>query len=82
MALVLLLVLGLMLPFLVDVALSGAPGAEQSWLAGLMRWVATGYHVERMLTGVIDTADLGYFAVVIGVFLVLSKAVVESSRWR
>ena len=82
LALVLLLVLGLMLPFLVDVALSGAPGAEQSWLAGLMRWIATGYHVERMLTGVIDTADLVYFAVVIGIFLVLSKTVVESARWR
>ena len=82
LALVLLLVFGLMLPFLVDVALSGAPGAEQSWLAGLMRWIATGYHVERMLTGLIDTADLAYFVVVIGIFLVLSKAVVESSRWR
>ena len=81
-ALVLLLVLGLMLPFLVDVAISGAPGAEQSWLAGLMRWIATGYHVERMLTGVIETGDLAYFVVVIGVFLVLAKAVVESARWR
>lgn len=82
LALVLLLVLGLMLPFLVDVALSGAPGASEGWLAGLMRWIATGYHVERMLSGVIDTGDLAYFAVVAGVFLVLAKAIVESARWR
>ncbi len=81
-ALVLLLVLGLMLPFLADVALSGSPGGEESWLGGLMRWIATGYHVERMLSGVIDTADLVYFGVVIGVFLVLAKAIVESARWR
>lgn len=82
MALVLLLVLGLMLPYLVDVTLSSAPGAEEGWLGGLMRWIATGYHVERMLNGVVDTADLVYFGVVIGVFLVLAKAIVESARWR
>lgn len=81
-ALVLLLVLGLMLPFLIDVTLSGVPGAEEGWLAGLMRWIATGYHVERLLTGVVSTADLVYFAVVTGIFLTLAKAIVESARWR
>jgi len=80
--LVLLLVLGLMLPFLVDVTASGGGGAQEGWFSGLMRWIATGYHMERMLTGLVDTADLGYFAVVTGLFLVLTKAIVESARWR
>jgi ABC-2 type transport system permease protein len=82
LGLVLLLVLGVMLPFLVEVALGGAgvPAAEA--LGGLMRWVATGYHFERLISGVVDTADLAYFAVVIGTFLVLAKTIVESSRWR
>jgi ABC-2 type transport system permease protein len=80
--LVLVLVLGVMLPFLVDIALTGAgvPAAES--LGAVMRWVATGYHFERLISGVVDTADLAYFVVVIGVFLTLSKAVVESTRWR
>ena len=81
-ALVLLLVLGLMLPFLVDVTLSGVPGAEESRVAALMRWIATGYHVERLLTGVVTTGDVVYFAVVTGVFLTLAKTIVESARWR
>lgn len=80
--LVLVLVLGIMLPFLVDVAFTGAgvPAAES--LGGLMRWIATGFHFERLISGVVDSADLAYFVVVIGIFLTLSKAVVESSRWR
>jgi len=79
--LVLLLVLGLMLPFLVDVSAAGGAGGE-GWLAGLMRWVATGYHIERLLTGLVDTGDLAYFVVVAGIFLALTKATVESARWR
>jgi ABC-2 type transport system permease protein len=81
-ALVLLLVLGLMLPFLVDVTVAGGSAAEGGWFAGLMRWVATGYHMERLLRGLVDTADLAYFGVVTAVFLVLTKAIVESARWR
>lgn len=79
--LVLLLVLGMMLPFLVDLTLAGGAEGESS-LAALMRWIGTGQHLERLLVGVVDTADLAYFAVVIGVFLVLARAVVESARWR
>lgn len=80
--LVILLVLGLMLPFLIDVTVSGAGEAGEGGLAGLMRWIATGYHIERMLTGLVDTADIAYFVVISGVFLVLTKTVVESARWR
>ena len=34
------------------------------------------------MQGLVDTADLAYFAVVIGTFLLLTKASVESVRWR
>jgi ABC-2 type transport system permease protein len=80
--LVLVLVMGVMLPFLVDIAFSGAGVPAADAIGGLMRWVATGYHFEHLISGEIDTADLAYFVVAIGVFLTLSKAVVESSRWR
>ena len=33
-------------------------------------------------SGLVDTADLAYFAVVIGSVLLLTKAAVESVRWR
>ena len=77
-AMVLLLVFGLMLPFLVDVAFAG----EGGWLGDFMSWIATGYHFERLLQGVVDSADVAYFAVVTGVFLLLAKATLESARWR
>jgi hypothetical protein len=35
-----------------------------------------------MLQGLIDTADLAYFVVASGVFLLISKTVIESARWR
>jgi ABC-2 type transport system permease protein len=81
-AMVLLLVLGLMLPFLVDLVLAGATEGAAKWLGDLMRYMATGFHFERLLEGVVDTADLAYFVVVIGTFLLLSKTTVESARWR
>jgi ABC-2 type transport system permease protein len=81
-ALVLLLVLGLMLPFLIDVTVVGTADGEAGWLTGAMRWIATGYHVESLLNGVIDTADIAYFFVVIAMFLTLTRTIVESARWR
>jgi hypothetical protein len=30
----------------------------------------------------VDTADLAYFVVMIGVFLLMTKTAVESVRWR
>ena len=78
-AVVLLLVLGLMLPFLVDVALGDASEGAGAWIAGLMRWIATGFHLEKLLEGVIDTADIAYFVVVSGSFLLLDYALNLSS---
>jgi len=39
-------------------------------------------HVEPLLEGLVNTADLAYFAVVIGTFVLLAKAALESVRWR
>ena len=79
---VLLLILGMMLPFIVDITMAGSGLGRDSAIAEIVRWVATGSHVDRMLQGLIDTADLAYFAVASAVFLLLSKTVIESSRWR
>jgi hypothetical protein len=47
-----------------------------------MRWLATADHFQRLAEGLVETRDLVYFAVVTGVFLILTKASVESVRWR
>ncbi|MBY0399414.1 ABC transporter permease [Myxococcota bacterium] len=79
---VLLLILGMMLPFIVDISMSGSGVAADSKVAEVVRWMATGSHVDRMLQGLIDTGDLAYYAVASAIFLVLSKTVIESARWR
>jgi len=79
---VLLLILGMMLPFIVEITMSGSGLGRDSSIAQVVGWIATGNHVDRMLKGLIDTADLVYFAVSCGVFLILSKTVIESARWR
>lgn len=79
---VLLLILGMMLPFIVDISMSGSGIAHDSRIAEAVRWMATGSHVDRMLQGLIDTADLAYYVVASAIFLVLAKTVIESARWR
>ncbi len=79
---VMLLILGMMLPFIVEITMAGSGLGRDSTVAQIVNWMSTGSHVERMLKGLIDTADLAYFAVASGVFLLLSKTVIESSRWR
>jgi len=79
LTLVLLLGFGLILPFLVEV---GSAGDSSVPLVRGLAWISTGRHFDPFLGGLVDTADLGYFAVVTGVFLLLAKTVVESVRWR
>jgi len=74
---VLLLSLLLMPAFSELGVLGGASG-----LGGAFKWVSTGEHFQQLLKGLIDTRDLAYFAVIIGSFLLLTKASVESVRWR
>ena len=79
---VLLLILGMMLPFIVDISMSGSGVSGDSPVAEVVRWMATGSHVDRMLQGLIDTSDLAYYAVASAIFLLLAKTVIESARWR
>jgi len=81
-ALTLLLVMGVILPFIVKIGMGGASGAGSSWLVDVMDYVATGAHTEKLLGGLVDTADMGYFAAVTAIFLCLTKAAVEAVRWR
>jgi hypothetical protein len=68
----------LLLPAIADLGIAG----EGAGVGGALRWLATGDHFQDMLKGLVDTSDLAYFAVVIGSFLLLTKASVESVRWR
>ena len=79
---VLLLILGMMLPFIVEISMAGSGLGSDSAISQIVNWMSTGSHVERMLKGLIDTADLAYFVIASAVFLVLSKTVIESARWR
>ena len=79
---VLLLILGMMLPFIVEISMAGSGLGRDSAIPQAVNWMSTGSHVERMLKGLIDTADLAYFVIASAVFLVLSKTVLESARWR
>jgi len=64
--------------------LGGAQGlfAGGGWAADLLRWLATAEHFQRLTEGLVETRDLVYFAVLTGTFLLLTKAAVESVRWR
>jgi ABC-2 type transport system permease protein len=76
-AFVLLLCL-LLMPAISELGvLGGATG-----IGGALQWVSTGQHFQQLMKGLVDTSDLIYFAVIIGAFLLLTKASVESVRWR
>jgi len=64
--------------------LGGAQGlfSGGGWAADLLRWLATAEHFQRLTEGLVETRDLVYFAVMTGIFLLLTKAAVESVRWR
>jgi len=74
---VLLLVL-MLLPAVSDLGMLG--GGES--LGAVFRWLSIGVHVQALVQGLVDTADLVYFAVMIGSFLLLTRLTVESVRWR
>ena len=73
---VLLLVL-LILPAISELGVAGTSEARE-----VLRYLSTDVHLEELVKGLVDSSDLAYFAVMIGSFLVLTKAAVESVRWR
>ena len=74
---VLLLVL-MLLPAVSDLGMLGGG----SGIASLFRWLSIGVHVQELVHGLVDSADLVYFAVMIGSFLLLTRMTVDSVRWR
>ena len=78
-AIVLSLVM-MMLPYVGQSA--GAQGGAAAELSQGLRWLSSIEHYQPMLQGLVDTKNLAHFAVVIGVFLLLTKASIESVRWR
>ncbi len=76
-SLVLLLVI-LLLPAVADLGVAaGAP-----WIGDLCRYLSANAHLEQLVSGIVDTGDLAYFAVMIATFALMTKASVESARWR
>jgi ABC-2 type transport system permease protein len=72
------LILLLLLPGMAEFGIAGnAPG-----VADTLRYLSVQLHFEPLLNGLVDTADLAYFAFMIGSFLIITKAIVESARWR
>lgn len=51
-------------------------------LGGLVGWFSVLLHYEPMVTGVIDTGDLAFFACFTGALLFLTHRVIDSRRWR
>ena len=76
-AFVLLLIMEL-LPAVTGLGVIAQSGTLSEGFGGL----AVRGHFVELLQGLIDTADLVYFAVVIGIFLLMTRAAVESVRWR
>jgi ABC-2 type transport system permease protein len=81
LAFVLLLLLW-MLSFLADLGAAGGTLGPANTLSNLLRYLSSSDHFEQLVKGLVDTTDLVYFAVIIGSFLLLAKAAVESVRWR
>jgi ABC-2 type transport system permease protein len=73
-----ILVTLLLLPGIAEFGIAGSG----SGVAGTLRYLSVQIHFDPLLNGLVDTADLGYFAVMIGGFLAITKAAVESVRWR
>ena len=71
-----------MLSFLADLGATGGAIGSATGVPDLLRWLSTAEHFERFVKGLIDTADLAYFGVIIGSALLLTKFTVESVRWR
>jgi len=81
LALVLLLILWL-LSVVADLGAAGGAMGATSGFSDFLRWLSSSDHFEDLVRGLVDTRSLAYFAFMIGTFLVLTKASVESVRWR
>lgn len=76
------IVIFVVLSLLANLAASQGLFGTVEWAGDVMRWLATLEHFYPMTDGLVETKDLVYFAAVTGTFLLLTKASVESVRWR
>jgi len=81
LALVLLLILWL-LSVVADLGAAGGAVGTNSVASQILRYLSSADRFEQMVRGLVDTRDLAYFGFMIGTFLLLAKASVESVRWR
>ena len=51
-------------------------------LSSVLAYVSVGEHIAALMGGLVDTADLAYFAALIAISLIITKTAVESVRWR
>lgn len=68
----------LLLPAISELGVAGG-GAS---VGAILSYLSTNTHFEELVRGLVTTSDLVYFAVMTGIFLVLTKASVETVRWR
>jgi len=64
--------------FILDKILMFVPG----FLSGILQYMSSGYHLEGISRGVIDSRNIIYFASIITFFLLLSIRVLEIRKWR
>ncbi len=81
LAIVLTLILWL-LSVVADLGGAGGAVGATSQVSEVLRWLSSANHFEDLLKGLVDTRALAYFAFMIASFLLLTKAAVESVRWR
>lgn len=74
------LILLVILLFLQPVAELGVASAEG--MREVLRYLTPSAHFQQLVKGLVDTSDLVYFAATIVSFAVLTKASLESARWR
>lgn len=69
--------------FVLGAALLGVIGNSLDVNAGLiLSWMSPLVHFNTLSTGVIDTSDLAFFVLFIGMNLFLTLRVIDSHRWR
>ena len=61
---------------------AAAEGGENEGVSELLRYLGTSTHYEQGLRGQLRSEDFAYFGAMILIFLSLSRAAIDSLRWR
>ncbi|MFQ5673812.1 MAG: ABC transporter permease subunit [Nitrospinales bacterium] len=60
----------------------GAGAAGEAWYGDVLQFLSLTDHLDRFLSGVLDTADVLYYLSFVSTGLFLTYQVLESNRWR